>query len=180
MRAIREPTDVVVKVDTHHDLRHRPATSCTATCPARHRRPHPRPTRAVGTVTEGRRRPVKGFSVGGTACLVPRHHQVRAVRVTASGSMPFRTGQTSAAIGWIFASTLIDGTQAESVRVPLRPTTSLYAVPANVHQRAGHLPSADSLPTGYEVGVLAGKVPTRRPPFGWSAGRRGGPVPAHS
>jgi alcohol dehydrogenase len=58
-------------------------------------------------------------------------------------------------IGWIFGH-LIDGTQAESVRVPFADT-SLYAVPADVtNEQAIFL--ADSLPTGYEVGVLAGGV----------------------
>ena len=61
--------------------------------------------------------------------------------------------QTVGGIGWIFGH-LIDGTQAESVRVPYADT-SLYAVPDNVtNEQAIFL--ADSLPTGYEVGVLAG------------------------
>ncbi len=63
--------------------------------------------------------------------------------------------QTVGGIGWIFGH-LIDGTQAESVRVPYADT-SLYAVPAGVtNEQAIFL--ADSLPTGYEVGVLAGQV----------------------
>ena len=63
--------------------------------------------------------------------------------------------QTVGGIGWIFGH-LIDGTQAESVRVPYADT-SLYAVPDSVtNEQAIFL--ADSLPTGYEVGVLAGKV----------------------
>ena len=63
--------------------------------------------------------------------------------------------QTVGGIGWIFGH-LIDGTQAESVRVPFADT-SLYAVPENVtNEQAIFL--ADSLPTGYEVGVLAGQV----------------------
>ena len=63
--------------------------------------------------------------------------------------------QTVGGIGWIFGH-LIDGTQAESVRVPYADT-SLYAVPSNVtNEQAIFL--ADSLPTGYLVGVLAGRV----------------------
>jgi alcohol dehydrogenase len=63
--------------------------------------------------------------------------------------------QTVGGIGWIFGH-LIDGTQAESVRVPYADT-SLYIVPGNVtNEQAIFL--ADSLPTGYEVGVLAGNV----------------------
>jgi alcohol dehydrogenase len=63
--------------------------------------------------------------------------------------------QTVGGIGWIFGH-LIDGTQAESVRVPYADT-SLYRMPEGVtDEQAIFL--ADSLPTGYEVGVLAGNV----------------------
>jgi alcohol dehydrogenase len=63
--------------------------------------------------------------------------------------------QTVGGIGWIFGH-LIDGTQAEAVRVPYADT-SLYKVPdAVTDEQAIFL--ADSLPTGYEVGVLAGRV----------------------
>jgi alcohol dehydrogenase len=63
--------------------------------------------------------------------------------------------QTVGGIGWIFGH-LIDGTQAELVRVPYADT-SLYLVPDEVtNEQAIFL--ADSLPTGYEVGVLAGQV----------------------
>jgi threonine dehydrogenase-like Zn-dependent dehydrogenase len=66
-----------------------------------------------------------------------------------------RVRQTVGGIGWIFGH-LIDGTQAETVRVPYADT-SLYAVPDSVtNEQAIFL--ADSLPTGYEVGVLAGQV----------------------
>jgi alcohol dehydrogenase len=63
--------------------------------------------------------------------------------------------QTVGGIGWIFGH-LIDGTQAESVRVPFADT-SLYSVPENVSDDQAIF-LADSLPTGYEVGVLAGQV----------------------
>src|SRR3569833_2385216 len=64
-------------------------------------------------------------------------------------------GDAVRAIGWIFGH-LIDGTQAELVRVPFADT-SPYAVPDGVtNDQAIFL--ADSLPTGYEVGVLAGRV----------------------
>lgn len=63
--------------------------------------------------------------------------------------------QTVGGLGWIFGH-LIDGTQAESVRVPF-VETSAYKLPETVtNEQAIFL--ADSLPTGYEVGVLAGKV----------------------
>ena len=147
--AIREPTDVVVKVDTTticgtdlHIL-HGDVPAVTDGRILGHE--------AVGTVTAVGDA-VKGFSVGDRV-LVPA--------ITKCGlceycqrSMPSHC-QTVGGIGWIFGH-LIDGTQAESVRVPYADT-SLYAVPANVtNEQAIFL--ADSLPTGYEVGVLAGKV----------------------
>src|SRR5882672_12117327 len=106
---------------------------------------------AVGTVTAVGPA-VKGFSVGDRV-LVPA--------ITKCGrceycqrSMPSHC-QTVGGIGWIFGH-LIDGTQAESVRVPYADT-SLYTVPDSVtNEQAIFL--ADSLPTGYEVGVLAGQV----------------------
>src|SRR6202044_1427413 len=57
--------------------------------------------------------------------------------------------------GWILGY-LIDGTQAEYVRVPFADT-STYPAPAGVSDEA-LLMVADILPTGYEVGVLNGKV----------------------
>src|SRR3954471_20135646 len=63
--------------------------------------------------------------------------------------------QTLGGIGWVLGH-LIDGTQAELTRIPFADT-SLYAVPEDVsNEQAVFL--ADSLPTGYEVGVLAGGV----------------------
>src|SRR6266700_673879 len=147
--AIREPTDVVVRVDTTticgtdlHILQGDVAAGTDGRILGHE---------AVGTVTEAGDA-VRGFSVGDRV-LVPA--------ITKCGrceycqrSMPSHC-QTVGGIGWIFGH-LIDGTQAESVRVPYADT-SLYAVPANVtNEQAIFL--ADSLPTGYEVGVLAGKV----------------------
>ena len=57
--------------------------------------------------------------------------------------------------GWILGH-LIDGTQAEYVRVPFADT-STYPVPAGVTDEQV-LMVADILPTGYEVGVLNGHV----------------------
>lgn len=57
--------------------------------------------------------------------------------------------------GWILGN-LIDGTQAEYVRIPYADT-SLYPVPANADEDALVMLS-DILPTGFEVGVLNGKV----------------------
>ncbi len=57
--------------------------------------------------------------------------------------------------GWILGNT-IDGTQAEFVRIP-HADTSLYPIPAGVDEEALVLLS-DILPTGFECGVLNGKV----------------------
>ena len=57
--------------------------------------------------------------------------------------------------GWILGNT-IDGTQAESVRIPLADT-SLYHVPEGADEDALVMIS-DILPTGFECGVLKGAV----------------------
>src|SRR5512133_2999129 len=147
--AIREPTDVVVKVDT--------TTICGTDLHILHG-DVPAVTdgrilgnEAVGTVTEVGDA-VKGFSVGDRV-LVPAITKCGRCEYCQRG-IPSHC-QTVGGIGWIFGH-LIDGTQAESVRVPYADT-SLYAVPKDVtNEQAIFL--ADSLPTGYEVGVLAGGV----------------------
>jgi alcohol dehydrogenase len=58
-------------------------------------------------------------------------------------------------IGWIFGH-LIDGTQAELVRVPFADN-SVYKVPAGVSDEAAVMLS-DILPTGFEIGVRYGRV----------------------
>src|ERR1700733_3198320 len=57
--------------------------------------------------------------------------------------------------GWILGNK-IDGTQAEFVRIP-HADTSLYPIPANLDEEALVMLS-DILPTGFECGVLNGKV----------------------
>jgi alcohol dehydrogenase len=57
--------------------------------------------------------------------------------------------------GWILGNT-IDGTQAEYVRIP-HADTSLYRIPPSVDEEALVMLS-DILPTGFECGVLNGKV----------------------
>ncbi len=57
--------------------------------------------------------------------------------------------------GWILGNT-IDGTQAEFVRIP-HADLSLYHIPDNVEQEPMVMLS-DILPTGFECGVLNGKV----------------------
>jgi alcohol dehydrogenase len=106
---------------------------------------------AVGTVTAVGEA-VKGFAVGDRV-LVPAITKCGRCEYCQRG-MPSHC-QTVGGIGWIFGH-LIDGTQAELVRVPYADT-SLYAVPDEVSdEKAIFL--ADALPTGYEVGVLAGAV----------------------
>lgn len=147
--ALLEPTDAVVHVDTTTicgtDL-HILQGDVPAVTPGRilgHE--------AVGTVTQVGEA-VKGFAVGDRV-LVPAITKCGRCAYCQRG-MPSHC-QTVGGIGWIFGH-LIDGTQAESVRVPYADT-SLYAVPDGVtNEQAIFL--ADSLPTGYEVGVLAGGV----------------------
>lgn len=147
--AIQDGTDVVVKVDTTticgtdlHIL-HGDVPAVTEGRILGHE--------AVGTITEIGEA-VKGFAVGDRV-LVPC--------ITKCGrcgycqrDMPSHC-QTVGGIGWIFGH-LIDGTQAELVRVPYADT-SLYMVPEDVSDEQAIF-LADALPTGYEVGVLAGGV----------------------
>ena len=58
-------------------------------------------------------------------------------------------------VGWILGNT-IDGTQAEFVRIP-HADNSLYPIPAGADEEALVMLS-DILPTGFECGVLNGKV----------------------
>jgi alcohol dehydrogenase len=66
-----------------------------------------------------------------------------------------RYGQCLGGGGWILGH-LIDGTQAEYVRVPYAET-SVHKLPDSVTDEAALLP-ADILPTSYEVGVLSGQL----------------------
>jgi alcohol dehydrogenase len=79
--------------------------------------------------------------------------------ISACGTCRFcregRYGQCLSGGGWTLGRT-IDGTQAEYVRVPF-PDTSTFRIPAGVTDDEA-LMLADILPTGYEVGVLAGGV----------------------
>ncbi|MBU6296612.1 MAG: zinc-dependent alcohol dehydrogenase family protein [Alphaproteobacteria bacterium] len=57
--------------------------------------------------------------------------------------------------GWILGN-VIDGTQAEFVRIPFADT-SLYHIPAGANEEALVMLS-DILPTGFECGVLNGRI----------------------
>ena len=69
---------------------------------------------------------------------------------------PCRKGMTShcSTGGWILGHK-IDGTQAEFARIP-HADTSLYPIPAGADEELVLL--SDILPTGFECGVLSGKV----------------------
>lgn len=58
--------------------------------------------------------------------------------------------------GWILGH-LIDGTQAEYVRIP-HADNSLYHIPANAADEEALVMLSDILPTGFECGVLNGQV----------------------
>jgi alcohol dehydrogenase len=79
--------------------------------------------------------------------------------ISACGACRFcreaRFGQCLGGGGWILGNE-IDGTQAEFVRVPFADN-STYPAPAGVSDEE-LLMLADILPTGYEVGVLNGRV----------------------
>jgi alcohol dehydrogenase len=104
---------------------------------------------AVGTVHE----------VGPGVKSVRRGDKVLVSCITACGACRFcregRYGQCIGGGGWILGHK-IDGTQAEYVRVPFADT-STYPAPAGVADE-DLLMVADILPTGYEVGVLNGRI----------------------
>jgi alcohol dehydrogenase len=117
----------------------------------------------VPAVTDGR---ILGHEAVGTVQAVGSG--VRRVRVgdkvlvsciTACGSCRYcrdnSYGQCIGGGGWILGHK-IDGTQAGLVRVPFADT-STYAAPPGVTDE-NLLMLADILPTGYEVGVLNGRV----------------------
>src|SRR3954451_11626836 len=104
---------------------------------------------AVGTVEE----------VGAGVKNVRVGDKVLVSCITACGSCRFcregHYGQCLGGGGWILGH-LINGTQAEYVRVPFADT-STHPAPAGVSDET-LLMLADILPTGHEVGVLNGKV----------------------
>ena len=104
---------------------------------------------AVGTAVE----------VGASVKNVLVGDKVLVSCISACGSCRFcregSYGQCQDGGGWILGHK-IDGTQAEYVRVPFADT-STYPAPAGVSEEE-LLMLADILPTGYEVGVLNGRV----------------------
>lgn len=117
----------------------------------------------VPTVTDGR---ILGHEAVGTVEAVGPGVRTRQVGdrvlvscISACGTCRYcregRYGQCLGGGGWILGHT-IDGTQAERVRVPFADT-STHLVPDGVSDERV-LMLADILPTGYEVGVLNGRV----------------------
>lgn len=104
---------------------------------------------AVGTVEE----------VGTGGKTLSPGDRVLVSCISACGTCRFcregRYGQCTGGGGWILGH-LIDGTQAEYVRVPFADT-STYRLPQGASDEE-ILMLADILPTGYEVGVLNGQV----------------------
>jgi alcohol dehydrogenase len=104
---------------------------------------------AVGTVVQ----------VGDAVTTIRPGDRVLVSCITACGRCRFcregRFGQCLGGGGWILGY-MIDGTQAEYARVPFADT-STYLVPAGATDEE-ILMLADILPTGYEVGVLNGRI----------------------
>ncbi|MEU8246623.1 zinc-dependent alcohol dehydrogenase family protein [Nonomuraea sp. NPDC048916] len=142
-----DPTDVIVRVDATTicgtDL-HILKGDVPAVTPGRilgHE--------AVGTVT----------ATGESVTTVKEGDRVLVSCVSACGRCRYcregMYGQCLGGGGWILGH-LIDGTQAEYVRVPFADT-STYKLPDGVEDEAA-LMLSDILPTSYEVGVLNGRV----------------------
>jgi alcohol dehydrogenase len=97
-------------------------------------------------------------SVGSGVTSIAAGERVLISCITSCGKCaPCKQGMYShcADGGWILGH-LIDGTQAEYVRIP-HADTSLHPLPAGSNEEALVMLS-DILPTGYECGVLNGKV----------------------
>ena len=116
----------------------------------------------VPTVTEGRILGHEGVGiveeVGAGVSRVRKGEKVLISCITSCGTCPFcKKGMYSHCEdgGWILGH-LIDGTQAEYVRVP-HADTSLYVLPPAADEEAIAMLS-DIFPTGFECGVINGQV----------------------
>jgi alcohol dehydrogenase len=146
---IRDPTDVIVKVDT--------TTICGTDLHIL--------KGDVPAVTEGR---ILGHEAVGTivetgaaVSSLKKGDRVLVPAITSCGRCgPCKVGMAAhceavGGIGWIFGH-LIDGVQSEFARVPFAET-SVHLVPEGVSDEQV-LFLADILPTGYEIGVQNGGV----------------------
>ncbi|MFB0834001.1 zinc-dependent alcohol dehydrogenase family protein [Arthrobacter halodurans] len=149
---IQRPTDAIVRIDT--------TTICgTDLHILKGDVPAVQPGRVlghegVGTVTETGSS-VTGIKVGDrviVSCIKSCGHCANCVAGLNSHCMGDE-GQSG--IGWIFGH-LIDGTQAEYVRVPYAEN-SLHKLPEGVTDEQAVMLS-DILPTGFEIGVRYGRV----------------------
>ena len=145
--SLRDPEDVIVRVDA--------VTICgTDLHILKGDLPEVEPGRvlgheAVGTIVEVGSG-IRSLTVG-TRVLISCISGCGRCRFCRAGSY----GQCIAGGGWVLGH-LVDGTQAEFVRVPFAET-SLYPLPDIVSDETA-LMLADIVPTAYEVGVLNGHV----------------------
>jgi len=149
---IKSPTDVIVRIDTTTicgtDL-HILKGDVPAVTPGRilgHE--------GVGTITEVGSA-VEQLAVGDNV-IISCIKSCGRCSFCQQGNFAHCLGDEGASgIGWVFGH-LIDGTQAELVRVPYAET-SVYKVPDTVTNQQGVMLS-DILPTGFEIGVQYGGV----------------------
>ena len=149
---IVDPTDVIVRIDT--------TTICGTDLHIL--------KGDVPAVTEGRILGHEGVGtvteVGSAVSTVKVGDRVIISCISACGACSYchqglyahcLADEGASGIGWIFGH-LIDGTQAELVRVPFADN-SVYKVPEGVSDEAAVMLS-DILPTGFEIGVQYGRV----------------------
>jgi alcohol dehydrogenase len=149
---IIQPTDVIVRVDT--------TTICGTDLHIL--------KGDVPAVTEGRILGHEGVGtvteVGSAVSTIAVGDRVIISCISACGSCSYchqglyahcLADEGASGIGWIFGH-LIDGTQAEYVRVPFGDN-SLHKLPEGVSDEAAVMLS-DILPTGFEIGVRYGRV----------------------
>ncbi|ELP66447.1 zinc-dependent alcohol dehydrogenase family protein [Streptomyces turgidiscabies] len=144
---IKEPTDAIVRVDT--------VTICGTDL---HILKGDVPEVIPGTVL-GHEAVGEIVEVGSDVRTVRPGDRVLVSCISACGRCRYckesMYGQCQAGGGWILGH-LIDGTQAEYVRVPYADL-SVHALPSAVDSKDAVL-LADIFPTSYEVGVLNGRV----------------------
>ncbi|MCX5373509.1 zinc-dependent alcohol dehydrogenase family protein [Streptomyces sp. NBC_00015] len=145
--AVKEPTDAIVRVDA--------VTICgTDLHILKGDVPEVRPGTVLGHEAVG-----EIVEVGGDVRTVRPGDRVLVSCISACGRCRFcresAYGQCRGGGGWILGH-LIDGTQAEYVRVPYADL-SVHALPSAVQSKDAVL-LADIFPTAYEVGVLNGHV----------------------
>ncbi|MEU0061676.1 zinc-dependent alcohol dehydrogenase family protein [Streptomyces sp. NPDC006334] len=145
--AVKEPTDAIVRVDA--------VTVCgTDLHILKGDVPEVRPGTVLGHEAVG-----EIMEVGGDVRTVRPGDRVLVSCISSCGRCRFcregMYGQCRGGGGWILGH-LVDGTQAEYVRVPFADL-SVHALPAAVESKDAVL-LADIFPTAYEVGVRNGRV----------------------